>query len=91
MKLSLPEGAGFHLGNVTRIDVIQVLVPWIAAGLEARVPREVSRHISALPGKLLPPADALQGSLKKKMFKVSCRCFFGRGDVETLENYILGL
>lgn len=76
MKLSLPEGAGFHLGNVTRIDVIQVLVPWIAAGLEARVPREVSRHISALPGKLLPPADALQGSLKKKSVQGELQVLF---------------
>lgn len=63
------------MGNGTWINVIQVLMPLIAAGLEASMPRGVSSTASALPGKLLPPADALQGSLKEEVFKVSYGCF----------------
>lgn len=39
------------MGNVTRIDVIQVLMPSIAAGSGARVPGEVSRHTRSSPGR----------------------------------------
>lgn len=39
------------MGNVTRTDVIQVLMPSIAAGPGARVPGEVFRHTPSSPSR----------------------------------------
>lgn len=57
------------MGNVRRIDVIQVLMPLIAAGLRVRAPREVSKH--NLPGELLPLKDASQGILEEETPRMS--------------------
>lgn len=70
------------MGSVTRIDVIQVLMPLTAAGPEAREPRGVSRH---------SPSSPREAAATSRCFARILEGRSGQGELQVLREPKLGI